>query len=206
MLLFWERRVRRSRGARDACVGCADVQNGRHATSIRARRRRSTVGARRRRAERAGRFGRLRRSWPSAAERARFSIQRSLPSASAVGAFRRRTPTQPQARPRANLGISSFRGICTSANKTPRALPKIGAPTPPEIEHHFLYKFLLEMNIFVKKIGVWRRAPIFGAACPTVARRKRRVRRVRRRPKRYARHEHRRSPTALDRRSAPKVR
>ena len=42
------------------------------------------------------------------------------------------------------------------------------------------------MNIFVKKIGVWRRAPILGAACPTVARHNVRVRRVRRRPKRLA--------------------
>ena len=141
------------------------------------------------------------------AQRALLQHRRALPKAvghGADGSFRCSSKLATK-RTRA-WEFRAFRGICTSANKTPRVLPKIGAPTPPEIEHHFLYEFLLEMNIFVKKIGVWRRAPILGAACPTVARRKRRARRVRRRPKRYARHEHRRSPTALDRRSAPKVR
>jgi hypothetical protein len=76
-----------------------------------------------------------------------------------IGALRRSSPTRGLPRcaelaPRANSRISPFRRICSSENKTPSVLPKIGARRHPRIEHHFLYGISLEMSIFVKKIGV----------------------------------------------------
>jgi len=98
--------------------------------------------------------GHLRRSTPTGAPWVHVHSR-------TLGALRRSSPTRGPWLPRcaqlaahANSRISTFRGICSSENKTPRVLPKIGARRHPRIEHHFLYEISLEMSIFVKKIGV----------------------------------------------------
>ena len=150
MRLFLERRLRRSDRRSLARFGCASVQNRRDHPYFGASRRRSTGASRGVRSFHpslsATSDGRLRR--------ARRGCTWLLgPSARSDGQVRR-APTLRRARPHANSRISTFRGICSSENKTPRVLPKIGARRHPRIEHHFLYGISLEMSIFVKKIGV----------------------------------------------------
>ena len=84
--------------------------------------------------------GHLRRStptrgpWLHAPSRTLGALRRSSPT---------RAPTLRRARPHANSRISTFRRICSSENKTPRVLPKIGARRHPRIEHIiFFTKFL----------------------------------------------------------------
>ena len=151
MRLFLERRLRRSDRRSLARFGCASVQNRRDHPYFGASRRRSTGASRGVRSfhpsPSATSDGRLRR--------ARRGCTWLLgPSARSDGRVRRARPRCAELAPRANSRISAFRRICSSENKTPRVLPKIGARRHPRIEHHFLYEISLEMSIFVKKIGV----------------------------------------------------
>ena len=151
MRLFLERRLRRSDRRSRACVGCASVQNRRDHPHFGASRRRSTAAPRGassfHRLTSATSDGRLRRA-------RRGCTWLIGPSACSDGRVRRARPRCAELAPRANSRFSTFRRICSSENKTPRVLPKIGARRHPRIEHHFLYEISLEMSIFVKKIGV----------------------------------------------------
>ena len=154
MRLFLERRLRRSDRRSLARFGCASVQNRRDHPYFGASRRRSTGASRG-----------VRSFHPSPSATSDGRLRREAPWLYApfrhTGALRRSSPTRgpwlprcAELAPRANSRISAFRRICSSENKTPRVLPKIGARRHPRIEHHFLYEISLEMSIFVKKIGV----------------------------------------------------